>query len=87
VAYELSLPNHSKLHIDFHVSCLKKVIEIKFLTQTSLPELDEEGSIWLHPQAGLEHQETLSLSTHNQGNFSSVEYTTKGFHMGLIAIL
>jgi hypothetical protein len=27
------------------------VIGTKYKTQTSLPELDEEGSIWLHPEA------------------------------------
>ena len=49
VAYQLALPNHSKLHLVFHVSCLKKMIETKCQTQTKLPELDEEGSIWLQP--------------------------------------
>jgi hypothetical protein len=45
MAYKLALPNHSKLHPIFHVSCLNKVIGTKCQTQTSLPELDEEGSI------------------------------------------
>ena len=49
VAYQLDFPIHSKLHLVCHVSCLKKVIGTKFQTQTSLPELDEEGSIWLQP--------------------------------------
>jgi hypothetical protein len=26
------------------------VVGTKYQTQTNLPELDEEGSIWLHPQ-------------------------------------
>jgi hypothetical protein len=47
VAYQLALPNHSKLHHVFHVSCLKKVIGFKCQIQTNLPELAEEGSIWL----------------------------------------
>jgi hypothetical protein len=47
VAYQLALPSHYKLHIVFHVSYLKKVIGTKFQTQTNLPELDEEGSIWI----------------------------------------
>jgi hypothetical protein len=65
VAYQLALPSHSKLHPIFHVSCLKKVIGTKCQTQTNLPELDEEGSIWLYPQAFLDqhghhlHQHTI----------------------------
>jgi hypothetical protein len=57
VAYQLALPNHSKLHLVFHVSCLKKVIGTNCHTQTSLPELDEEGSIWSQPQEVLDHRE------------------------------
>jgi hypothetical protein len=49
VTYQLYFPIHSKLHHVFHVSCLKKVIGTKCQTQTGLPKLDEEGSIWLHP--------------------------------------
>jgi hypothetical protein len=49
VSYQLALPNHFKLHRVFHVSCLKKVIGTKCQTQTILPKLDEEGSIWLQP--------------------------------------
>jgi hypothetical protein len=45
VAYQLALPNYSKIHPIFHVSFLKRVIGTKCQTQTNLPELDEEGSI------------------------------------------
>jgi hypothetical protein len=57
VAYQLDLPIHSKLHHVFHVSFLKKVIGMKCQTQNSLPELDEEGSIWFQPQAVLAQRE------------------------------
>jgi hypothetical protein len=57
VACQLALPNNSKLHHDFHVSCLNKVIGTKCQTQTSLPDLDEEGSIWLHPKEVLDQRE------------------------------
>jgi hypothetical protein len=57
VAYQLALPSYSKLHYVFHVSCLKKVIGTKCQTQTNLPEFDEEGSIWLQPQAVLDQRE------------------------------
>jgi hypothetical protein len=53
VAYQLSLPSQSKLHLVFHVSFLKKVIGTKCQNQTSLLELDEEGSIWFHTQVFL----------------------------------
>jgi hypothetical protein len=57
IAYQLSLPSHSKLHLVFHVSCLNKVIGTKCQTQTRLPELDEEGSIWIYPQIVLDQHE------------------------------
>jgi hypothetical protein len=59
VAYQLALPSHSKIHPVFHVSCLKKVIGTKCQIQTNLPKLAEEGSIWLQPQAVLDHRERL----------------------------
>jgi hypothetical protein len=63
VAYQLAFPSHSKLHHVFHVSFLKKVIETKCQNQTNLPELDEEGSIWLQPQVVLDQRE-LHLCKH-----------------------
>jgi hypothetical protein len=74
VAYQLSLPNHSKLHPVFHVSCLKKVIGTKCQIQTNLPELAEEASFWLQPQEFLDqcerrlHQRTFKevLENHEQ---------------------
>jgi hypothetical protein len=67
VAYQLALPNHSKLHPIFHVFCLKKVIGTKCQTQTNLPELDEEGSIWLQPQAILDqHEHRLRQCTNEE---------------------
>ena len=57
MAYQLDFPSHSKLHPIFHVSCLNKVIGTKCQTQTNLPELDEERSIWLQPQAVLDQRE------------------------------
>ena len=59
VTYQLALPIHSKLHPVFHVSCLKKVIGAKCQIQTNLPELDEEGSIWIQPQVFLDQRERL----------------------------
>jgi hypothetical protein len=41
----------------FHVSCLKRVIGAKCQIQTNLPELDEEGSIWLQPEEVLDQRE------------------------------
>ena len=49
MAYKLELPTSSRVHQDFHVSCLKKVIGDKHPVQTIFPELDEEGKIILEP--------------------------------------
>jgi hypothetical protein len=57
VTYKLALPTHSKIHPVFHVSCLKKVVGSNCKVQTNLPELDEEGSIWLQPEAVLDTRE------------------------------
>jgi hypothetical protein len=54
VTYQLALPSQSKLYPVFHVSCLKKVIGTMCQIQTNLPELVEEGSIWLQPEAILD---------------------------------
>jgi hypothetical protein len=59
VTYQLALPSHSKIHLVFHVSCLKNVIGTKCQIQTNLPELAEEGSIWLQPQVVLDQREHL----------------------------
>jgi hypothetical protein len=50
-AYKLELPASSRVHLIFHVSCLKKVIGDKISVQTKLPELDEEGKIILELEA------------------------------------
>ena len=55
--YQLALPIHLKLHLVFHVSCLKKVIGTRCQVQTNLPDLAEEGSIWLQPEAVLDQHE------------------------------
>ena len=50
MAYNLELPASSRVHLVFHVSCLKKVISDKLPVQTILPELAEEGKIILDPE-------------------------------------
>jgi hypothetical protein len=57
VSYQLSLPSQSKIHLVFHVSCLNKVIGTRCQIQTNLPELVEEGSIWLHPEVVMDQCE------------------------------
>ena len=50
MAYKLELPTSLRVHLVFHVSCLKKVIGNKIPVQTIFPELDEERKIILEPK-------------------------------------
>ena len=51
VAYKLQLPNKSRIHNVFHVSCLKKMLGQHQIVQTILPMLDDEGRVILEPEA------------------------------------
>ena len=71
MAYKLELPAASRLHLVFHVSCLKKVIGENIPVQTILPELDEEGKIILELKAITEAR------TQQLRNRSILEYLIK----------
>jgi hypothetical protein len=57
MTYKSSLLVNSKIHPMFHVSCLKKVVRQNCKVQTILPELDEEGSLWIQLEAVLNSRE------------------------------
>jgi tRNA U34 5-carboxymethylaminomethyl modifying enzyme MnmG/GidA len=57
MACKLAFPTQSKIHLVFQVLCLKKVVGQKCHVQMTLPELDEEGSIWIHLEAILDKRE------------------------------
>lgn len=57
MAYKLALLASSKIHTVFHVSCLKKVVGPNHQVQSTLPDMTEEGSIWIHPMTILQTRE------------------------------
>jgi hypothetical protein len=52
--YKLELPPYLHVHIVFHVSFLKKIIDDKILVQTILPKIIKEGVFTLKIETILE---------------------------------
>jgi hypothetical protein len=57
MAYELELPQGSRIHKVFHVSCLKRAIGQHITPLEVLPPLDEEGQLVLVSEEILEIRE------------------------------
>ena len=71
MAFKLEIPSSSRVHLVFHVSCLKKVIGDKIPIQTILPNLYEEGKVILEPE------KIFETRTEQLQNWVITEYLTK----------
>lgn len=67
----IELPEGSKIHNVFHVSCLKKAVGQQITTSTKLTPLDEEGQLTLIPK------EILDVREQKLRNMSIREYLVK----------
>jgi hypothetical protein len=72
----IELPEGSKIHNVFHVSCLKKAVGQQVTTSEELPPLDEEGQLELVPEEVLEHRECKVEESDYQGVPNQMEGTS-----------
>ncbi|XP_077251451.1 uncharacterized protein LOC143890638 [Tasmannia lanceolata] len=56
VSYKLKLPDDSRIHPVFHVSCLKKKIGTRVVASSSLPTLTDAGVLQVAPYAILDRR-------------------------------
>ena len=54
VSYKLELPPESKLHLVFHVSCLKLKLGQQVTPLPTLPPTDDSGQVYTEPVAILQ---------------------------------
>ena len=73
IEYKLELPAASRLHLVFHVSCLKKVIGDKLPVQTILPELNEEEKNYIGTRSNYRSKNSTATKSINFGVSYQVE--------------